>query len=1024
MPVYLSPGVYIEEQDTGPEPIEGVSTSVTAFVGVTQMGPLDKNPPVLVTSMPEYQRTFGTYFTPGFYSGLATADPYNLMPHAVAGFFNNGGQLLYIKRVGSAASPPLPAQVNNLENNVGSPTIMTTLSSTAAPGVTLLYLESTRGVQNGSQITLTQTKNGVTSTSGALTIDEYNDAQGVVSISEPLPAPNPPAANYDWQYTTVAVTGGAAFTVQNNSSNFSLQANTPGAWGNTVQPQGGTGLQVEITPSSRAQAQVIAAVGSTSGITNNLIQLNSASNFYAGAIVEFNSGGVYKIIGTASATPFTVGQQVQQITQMSTGNMFGTVTGSNPMYITQPTGTPDSWDAWTGHTSGAVYTPTSAPSAMYAVFGSVTSGIFVAGERVVQKNTGATANLVGTVAAKNAMIIGPQTGPAADPLDIWTGQASGAVYTPAATATLGPAAVNGVNGTASSTTFQGGEAVSQVPSGGTGTGVLVAITGVSPVNVMWITSPAGGPSAATMWTGLSSGVTFTPTIVPAPMYVVTGQVTSSLSFTADEQVIQNAVATGTVLAPVPTPGNPLFLGSIGGDPPQAGQTWVPVTGSGPTFAQTGSAPLGKFYGKVASISGSSIQLYPVPLTTQALTPDQASAVAAGLTASPPSVTARTCEFDINDSYGTVTESFTGLTLDNTTPYYYATAINNGSNLLAVPNVPTVPPAPPFDNTSVTPATMPIAPNGQSVQLTGGTDGATPLPSDFVGIDGGPGNRTGLAALIDASEVSIIAAPGITDQTTQMALIDQCESLKYRFAILDPAPTPSGGPPTMTTIQAQRDLYDTEYAAIYFPRVVVSDPLSGNPLAVPPSGHMAGIYAQTDDTRGVWKAPANVVISGILNLETKLSKGDQDILNPEPNNINALRDFTKQGRGLRVYGARVITSDEEWKYINVRRLFIFLEASLDQGTQWAVFEPNDQTLWNRLIQSVSAFLTTIWQQGGLMGATAAQAFFVKCGLGETMSQDDLDNGRLIMLVGVAPVFPAEFVIIRIGQWAGGSSVQEL
>ena len=228
---------------------------------------------------------------------------------------------------------------------------------------------------------------------------------------------------------------------------------------------------------------------------------------------------------------------------------------------------------------------------------------------------------------------------------------------------------------------------------------------------------------------------------------------------------------------------------------------------------------------------------------------------------------------------------------------------------------------------------------------------------------------------------------------------------------------------MSDIQNQRNLYDTHYAALYYPRIVVSDPLSGNPLTISPSGHMAGIYAATDVSRGVWKAPANIVINGILSLETKLSKGDQDILNPEPVNINALRDFTAQGRGLRVYGARCITSDSEWKYINVRRLFIYLEASLDEGTQWAVFEPNDQRLWNRLIQSVSSFLTTIWQQGGLMGAKADQAFFVKCGY-DTMSSDDIENGRLIMLVGVAPVFPAEFVIIRIGQWAGGSAVQEL
>jgi hypothetical protein len=319
--------------------------------------------------------------------------------------------------------------------------------------------------------------------------------------------------------------------------------------------------------------------------------------------------------------------------------------------------------------------------------------------------------------------------------------------------------------------------------------------------------------------------------------------------------------------------------------------------------------------------------------------------------------------------------------------------------------------------------MPVAADGLNVVMAGGTDGSAPTSIDFVGHDGGPGNRTGIAALVDAQGISIIGAPGITDQDTQNALITQCETLKYRFAILDPKPAPSGGTPSVQDIHNQRDLYDTKYAAIYYPRMIVPDPLTNMPLTIPPSGHMAGIYAHTDNTRGVWKAPANVVINGIDSLEVKLSKGDQDILNPEPNNICCLRDFEAQGRGLRVYGARCITSLTEWKYINIRRLFIFLEASLDQGTQWAVFEPNDQKLWNRLIQSVSAFLTSVWREGGLMGAKPEQAYFVKCGY-DTMSQDDIDNGRLIMLVGVAPVFPAEFVIIRIGQWAGGSSVQEL
>lgn len=782
MPQYLSPGVYIEEQATGPEPIEGVSTSVSGFVGVTQRGPLDTNPPVLVTSFPEYQRTFGTYFAPAFSSSPPTGDgdSYNLLPHAVAGFFNNGGQLLYIKRVASAATPPLSSQAGSLENNAASPTLMTRLTATAVPLATsTIFVANMRGIQNGTQITLTQVKNGVTSTSGALTVASYSDQQKSVTFVAPLPAPTPAVANYDWQFTTVALTSQPAFSL--NPANFQIEASSPGLWGNTVQTQG-RGLLVQITPSSRTQAQAsgLASVGLGS---NNLVLLNSALNFYAGAIVEFNTGG--------SDT----------------------------------------------------------------VQGSLTSGKFIVGEQVVQ-TTGATAQVLVDV-----------------PL-------------------AGPMTIGGLTGT---------------------------------------------PDKAHTWTGASSGAVFTPT-----------------------------------------------------------QTPLPVSG-------------GKFYAKVLSVTGSGIQLV-------SGLGAQAAAVNENLAANLP-VVVRTCEFDINASYGTVSESFRGLTLDNTTPYYYATAIINGSSLLSVPA------SPPSDQATQDPSTMPVAPDGLNVQMSGGTDGACPLSSDFVGTDLGPGNRTGIASLIDASEVSIIASPGVTDQTTQMALITQCETLKYRFAILDPAPTPTAGAPTMTTIQQQRALYDTHYAAMYFPRLVVPDPLSGNPLPICPSGHMAGIYAQTDATRGVWKAPANVVINGILSLETKLSKGDQDILNPEPNNINALRDFTKQDRGLRVYGGRCITSDDQWKYINVRRLFIFIESSLDQGTQWAVFEPNDQQLWNRLIQSVSSFLTTIWQQGGLMGATADQAYFVKCGL-DTMSSDDIQNGRLIMLVGMAPVFPAEFVIIRIGLWAGGSSVQEL
>jgi phage tail sheath protein FI len=248
------------------------------------------------------------------------------------------------------------------------------------------------------------------------------------------------------------------------------------------------------------------------------------------------------------------------------------------------------------------------------------------------------------------------------------------------------------------------------------------------------------------------------------------------------------------------------------------------------------------------------------------------------------------------------------------------------------------------------------------------------------------------------------------------MIEQCERLKYRFAILDP-----GANLSIADIQTQRKQFDSKYAAIYYPRVNIRD-ADGNPRALAPSGHMAGLYARVDNERGVFKAPGNEVIRHIVGLEAVVSRGEHEILNPMPNNINVLRDFRDAGRGLRVYGARCVTSIDDWKYISVRRLFNFIERSLDLGTQWAVLEPNDDTLWAKLSDSVSLFLARVWLDGGLMGVTKEEAFYVKVGL-TTMTQDDIDNGRLIMEIGIAPVKPAEFVIIRIGQWAGGSFVEE-
>jgi hypothetical protein len=379
----------------------------------------------------------------------------------------------------------------------------------------------------------------------------------------------------------------------------------------------------------------------------------------------------------------------------------------------------------------------------------------------------------------------------------------------------------------------------------------------------------------------------------------------------------------------------------------------------------------------------------------------------------------TTEFRLVVSYAGQTEQYSGLTIEHVPGRYYIDQINNVSALIQASAIAGPPPGQPFLFLS--------GADGLGVSLTsGGVDGTSaPTDADYIGVDNGPGKRTGLQALIDIDQISIIAIPGITTQAVQNAMISHCENMRYRFAVLDPAPktvTPPVGA-DLNDIQSQRNQFDTKYAAIYYPRVVIENLLTATNMPLAPSGHIAGIYARVDDQRGVHKAPANEVIGGILDLETVVNKGEQEILNPEPVNINVLRDFRHHSRGLRVWGARCITSDSSWKYINVRRLFIFIEKSIEVGTQWAVFEPNNEALWARISQSVEAFLTRVWRSGALLGTKPAQAFFVKCDR-TTMTQDDLDNGRLIMIVGIAPTKPAEFVIIRIGQWAGGSSVEEL
>ncbi len=329
----------------------------------------------------------------------------------------------------------------------------------------------------------------------------------------------------------------------------------------------------------------------------------------------------------------------------------------------------------------------------------------------------------------------------------------------------------------------------------------------------------------------------------------------------------------------------------------------------------------------------------------------------------------------------------------------------------------------FESVAISDVGAPAAfPVEGSYALSGG--GIQPLTAaDFIG---SAADRTGLGGLEAIDEIRLVVCPDVMAgydgsseakervKMVQEAMISHCEKMRYRFAVLD---TPPG-------LNAQQAFewrnyinFDTSYAALYYPWIKVAD-LSGSGSTsklVPPSGHMVGIYNRSDARVGVHKAPANEVILGAVDLEIRLSKGEQDVLNPV--GVNCIRTFP--GRGIRIWGARTLSSNGAWRYISVRRLFILVEASMETGLAWVVFEPNDSTLWAKVTRDVSSFLRVVWRGGALFGNTPEQAFYVKCD--EELNPSEVrDLGQLIIEVGMAPVKPAEFVIFRISQWAGANA----
>ncbi|MFE9092880.1 phage tail sheath family protein [Streptomyces sp. NPDC007264] len=322
-------------------------------------------------------------------------------------------------------------------------------------------------------------------------------------------------------------------------------------------------------------------------------------------------------------------------------------------------------------------------------------------------------------------------------------------------------------------------------------------------------------------------------------------------------------------------------------------------------------------------------------------------------------------------------------------------------------------------TLAAPSSAPAAPGAE------GGAAAQPGPAQYLGDSS---DRTGFGGLEAVDEVSMVAVPdlmaayqrGAIDleavKAVQLGLIAHCELMGDRVAIIDPPP---GLNARQIRVWRQETAgYDSKYAALYYPWIKSFDPATGQARLVPPSGHVAGVWARNDSERGVHKAPANEVVRGAVDLEIQITRGEQDLLNPI--GVNCIRAFP--GRGIRVWGARTLSSDPAWRYLNVRRYFNYLEESILIGTQWVVFEPNDHALWARIRRNVSAFLVNEWRSGALFGARPEEAFYVKCDE-ETNPQESVDVGRVVCEIGIAPVKPAEFVIFRLAQFSSGSGELE-
>ena len=1116
MPEYLSPAVYVEEVDTGAKPIEGVSTSTAGMVGVAERGPIDV--PILITSVGEYRRWFGEQLNDTeFHNGNGY---HCYLPHAVEGFFTNGGKRVYITRVlrddAVASSTQLfdrgtPASVASrllraAGQGTGTPVNMP-LVSVITPS-TLAINESIR-IGDGSQAeyrTINAAPSPSTHVPLAYPLAHSHDAGANIAdvprtMLAVFGAPLTLTAAVAAGSRTITVLEGAAGNAANLASPQVIEIGNaaPDAEHRRIERVDGTGTTRTLTLDAPLllaypNGSTVTPLDPAGGTATTLLTPASAGEsviFGTALAGAFNN--VARLVAIDRGTPTVemrrIGQLVElplvrrayeayprgsRITHVTTADdtrrqTVASVIGDDTITLNDVTGLAAGQPVVVGF--GTVGPEPRTIRSVDAAAGTVTFTVALAAAHAinvamrVDATTLTAAAAAGDVSLPLASRLGLEEGdilrigvapneeyatlnvrtgdpaPAPDAGAIVVGSPLSLAHpvgTPVTRQRLGPPAVvrqpaftvlgaqEGENAlyVSENFAFVAGSLIQVRPPGGrtylhtlSGNAIVLAPAEVELDSRLDRSHELGAVVAQ------RSSLILVQAIDP-------GRWGDRLRISIEDET--NGLVSGA-LATVNSPTEILLSSPTG---VEAG-TVLELAGPNPGDAAVGP-PL-----KVAGINRSNNR---ITLST-ALNGVQMAAIAALPPGARLRVQSREFRLQVlvmrrpdpmipsrNDTV-VDRELFTNLSMDPRHSRYFQTLIGDingprrlsdgrpeGSSWYIRTSDLEVNQAVRESVRLGPEALVDLLPSGRTraarQALVGGDD-SIPLLDDvvYIGADAvDPEDRTGLQTLKNVEDISIVAVPGRTSVTLQGALIAHCEEMRFRFAVLDAQRPPADA---IADVRAQRQNFDTKYAALYHPWLLVPQPFPTvpgptPPYPIPPSGHTIGIYARTDIERGVHKAPANEVVRGILGLQRSLSKGEHDILNPYPVNINVIRDFRPNNRGIRAWGGRVITSDSDWKYVNVRRLLIFIEHSIERGLQWVVFEPNAEPLWARVRRTISNFLTTVWRNGGLEGTKVEEAFFVKCDR-TTMTQTDIDNGQLIVQVGVAPVKPAEFVIVRIGLW---------